>query len=347
MAGCGGCEDEQALVIPPGAPALDYRDPALWVARGDRGDDPCDRSWPGYPDGQGDAAADTFYVHPTTFGLESLDLVGNGDPANARQRAKVDETVADQAPAFASASRIWAPRYRQASLRAFAADPADERARGALDAAYRDVLAAFDHYLAAHNAGRPIILAGHSQGSTWLVRLLRDRFEGEPLADRLVVAYLVGEFIGPDTFEGLPICAHETATGCVVSWATVASDGTPRSACGSASLSPECTSAPINTRQTASCTNPLTWTDQPAAPTNNAAAALGSGPFLDEFVPGGLSAWCEGGVLRVDDRVSVAGVGTLRENIGDDLDSGDYHPIDIELFFGNIRANVSARVAAR
>ncbi len=56
--------------------------------------------------------------------------------------------------------------------------------------AYRDVLAAFDVFLAAQPAATPIILAGHSQGALHLSRLLIERRAA--LKGRLVAAYVVG-----------------------------------------------------------------------------------------------------------------------------------------------------------
>src|SRR3546814_7072434 len=50
---------------------------------------------------------------------------------------------------------------------------------------------AFDYFL-SQNEGRPLILAAHSQGSLHLIRLLREKVAGTPLASRIVAAYVVG-----------------------------------------------------------------------------------------------------------------------------------------------------------
>ncbi len=200
----------------------------------------------------------------------------------------------------------------------FAGNPDDAGVQAALDVAYRDVLASFDYYLAHHNDGRPIVLAGHSQGSTWFVELLKDRFDGKPLADRLVAAYLPGEFIGPDTFHDLPTCTRSDQTGCVVSWATVAKGGKPHGRRGSPALAPDCTRSPAHTRTTPTCIHPLTWTSAPTHETGNSAQAVASGPFDGEFVAHWFAAWCDGGLLRIDDRID-RGIGSFHDWIGGNL----------------------------
>ena len=72
----------------------------------------------------------------------------------------------NQASVFNACCRIYAPRYRQASLGGLNND-------AALDLAYTDVARAFRHFAAHANHGRPIIIASHSQGTNhariWLI----------------------------------------------------------------------------------------------------------------------------------------------------------------------------------
>ena len=326
---------------------IDYRQTASWAARGDRSGDACDVTVGPYTDQQSSAEADTFYVYPTVHGLEDYSDISNADITTRTYRRDVAVALATQATAFTDGTRIWAPYYRQASMGSFGTSYDTGPARAVHERAYADMLAAFDHYMANENNGRPIVLAGHSQGGTWLVRLLKERFDGKKLSDQLVAAYIMGEFIGPDTFDSLPLCTNGSDTGCVLSWATVAKGGTPRDACGSKLLSSACTSSPINTTKTPVATNPLTWTTTSSGPTDNTQLAINSGPFDGEFVEHWLSAWCDGGVVRIDDTVDGGfWVGTLKENLADYVKHGDYHFFDVELFFGNLRENVPNRVAA-
>jgi alpha-beta hydrolase superfamily lysophospholipase len=62
----------------------------------------------------------------------------------------------------------------------------------ALDTAYGDVLSAFDSFIAQADPTLPIVLVGHSQGAFHLMRLMRDRVAGTPMAARIAAAYVVG-----------------------------------------------------------------------------------------------------------------------------------------------------------
>ncbi len=330
-AGCSGCGE------PPPAPAGGYANDGNWAALPGRRD-PADEVPPGaaLEDGQAAAKADVFYVHPTTH--ETLFSFGNAALDDADANAGVDETLRFQASAFNGAARVFAPRYRQASLLALAVDDADGAA--SIERAYADVRAAFDEYVDKRSDGRPFLLAGHSQGSTMLIRLIRERLDGKPLQSRLVAAYLLGELVGTDTFTALRPCRTATETGCFVSWATARRGATPSLACGSRQLS-DCAGATVHTEELpVVCVNPLTWTPGGAAGPD---AHLGAGPGrglgggrFEGFATRAVGAACDAqGVLRIERDVDLAGV-----------DDGDYHTQDVNLFYLDVRANVARRVAA-
>ena len=67
------------------------------------------------------------------------------------------------------------------------------------------------------------MLAGHSQGSLHLTRLLRDRVASTPLAKRIVAAYVVGWPVSRTVdlpLMGLPECTAPDQAGCILSWQT-------------------------------------------------------------------------------------------------------------------------------
>src|SRR5262249_27804609 len=77
-----------------------------------------------------------------------------------------------QASAFNGCCSVYAPRYRQANGTAFT-HPSPDGGR-AIALAYTDVHRAFEEFNSRRGAGRPFILAGHSQGTVLAERLLHE-----------------------------------------------------------------------------------------------------------------------------------------------------------------------------
>ena len=91
---------------------------------------------------------------------------------------------------YADRARLFAPYYRQAAMKVYALNPEDRKPW--MRFAYADVSAAFAYYLEHENQGRPIILAGFSQGADMCYRLLAEYFGDEALHDQLVAVYAIG-----------------------------------------------------------------------------------------------------------------------------------------------------------
>ncbi len=283
--------------------------------------------------GPPDARADVFYIHPTTtlrFGRSNASFAGNAFDA-APLRA--------QASAFSASCRIYAPRYRQATLRA-------QRLRDhdALNLAYGDVRRAFADYLEHAGGERPFFLASHSQGTTHAVRLMQEAIAGKPVEQRLVAAYLIGGFVPAErSAHTLPVCESADQTGCVISWRTLRA-GARRGGLGEGTLSWWNGSYGVPGSRAAVCVNPLSWrADDAPMP---AAANLGSLPIGRKDDPQPVAhvtgAACRDGVLYVDLPTPVpAG---FNEPIG--ALTGNEHLLDYNLFWSNIRENVAHRLAA-
>jgi hypothetical protein len=161
---------------------------------------------------------DVFYCYPTLI-VSQNDLRWNVPIDDSVQRKNViGQAVTFQASAWGSTGRLFVPYYRQAHLRSYY--QLDNGGKEALLFAYEDVKNAFSYYLANYNNGRPIILAGHSQGSTHLSFILRDFFDNKPLQEKLVAAYIPG--IGLDTtmYKTLKLMTDATETGGYLVWNT-------------------------------------------------------------------------------------------------------------------------------
>jgi hypothetical protein len=172
------------------------------------------------PTATGALPVDVFFIHPTTYnGGRNWNAPIGSNSANA---VLTRTMLPNYAGPFVRVGRIFAPRYRQASL--YTRLTLREDAREARQFAYGDVQAAFRTYLARYNEGRPFIIVGVEQGGELAARLLRDEVAANPeLKNRLVAAYLIDTVVpaadyGPGA--ALPACASRQQTGCVLAWAS-------------------------------------------------------------------------------------------------------------------------------
>lgn len=321
-------------------PAPDYADEAAWAALPNRGD-MADVVPAGgtAKDAQATADVDVFYVHPTTYYENDGWNAAYDEPGNTMLFLE-SGVLRYQASTFNGAARVFAPRYRQATLYSFIGNGPDEAA--ALDFAYRDVARAFDNFIASRNRGRPFILAAHSQGSLHGMRLLQEKIAGTPLARRMVAAYLVGYAIPADMgLDGIGPCEGPSDTGCYLNWnsVTAAADGKGWTETSKVWLDGVLTE--IAGRALA-CVNPITGSLGGSA---DASENLGTVVFVDSEIampaplPRLTGAECDGGLLRVDPPADQEGLDVM-------VFDGDYHVHDYNLFYMNVREDVARRVEA-
>ena len=320
---------------PPKGSGPDYSKAESWIARPDIEDNPS--RW--LPKGASFALhpyperSATFYIHPTTY-LErdrwNAPIDAGGEPA---RRARL--FVETQAGALTYYSRVWAPKYRQAAYGAFLLRSED--AQKALDLAYHDVLHAFDSFLAVQPKNKPIVLAGHSQGSLHLLRLLADR--KNELKGRLVAAYVIGWPVGvaadlPAT--ELPACVAPDQTGCVLSWQSFRepanTDLVTKAWVGTAGLTGK-----ARVQEDILCTNPLTGKrNGTALPAANQGTLVPNGDLTEaKLDPGRVGARCDKGFLMIDGDVPNLGPYVLPGN--------NYHVYDYALFWESVRQDAVMR----
>ena len=171
--------------------------------------------------------ADVFYIYPTLV-TDMKDIRWNVPVTDATQNANVlNKVVKFQASAWATSGRLYIPYYRQAHLRSYY--QLKTGGKEALTLAYSDVKAAFELYLKKYNHGRPIIIAGHSQGATHGRLLLRDFFDGKPLQRQLIAAYIPGIGIKKDEFKTIKAMKSLNETGGFITWNTYKKNKLPKS----------------------------------------------------------------------------------------------------------------------
>lgn len=299
--------------------APDYSQPDAWAAL-PQTSDAADATPADLPNMQAEAAADVFFLHPTTYTGKKGHRLWNGPVDDPDLIARTDSgTIKFQASIFNGAGRVFAPRYRQVHLQAYyTKDQASARQAFAL--AYSDIKAAFEYYLEHYHDGRPLIIASHSQGTTHAKRLLTEYFDDFSLREKLVAAYLVGIAVAADAYDNLPPCRDAEQTGCIISWRTYR-EGVSRR----------------NPKDNILVTNPLSWT------TNNTPvpAAQNPGAVLRDFSVihrGVCGAQVADNVLWVEKPHDFPGSFFFWTK--------NYHIADYNLFYLSIRENARMRVDA-
>ncbi len=193
-----------AVNVLPFTSSLDYSLEGNWLYDG------------AYPENE----VDVFIVAPT---------VDTKSESNAsitpEYKKRFTYAMNQQQAIYAKTARIYAPFYRQASMNVYSMSDVSAKEQ-ALDNAYIDVSAAFKYYLEHKNNGRPLIIAGFSQGADMCYRLLEEYYGGNSetaitLRDNLIATYAIGWSMTEEMISKYPQivpATGETDTGVVVSF---------------------------------------------------------------------------------------------------------------------------------
>ncbi|MEM7358166.1 MAG: DUF3089 domain-containing protein [Pseudomonadota bacterium] len=305
-------------------------------------------------------SADVFYLHPTSY-------FGPGEwnsPATDEEFARqgIEHMSATQASGFSACCDVYIPRYRQAHLGSFAEKNFAQGSQ-ALEFAYQDVVRAFNQFVKERDPARPFFLAGHSQGALHGLRLLATEIEGTVLEQKLVAAYLIGYWLPPDIFQKTltttKLCSNASETSCIVTFDTFESTGKGKD---------EGVALPLwypdgwQAKEIAKtlCVNPLTWTT--GFESVDKKANLGSMAYQSEFSLGGLLANENPGYVYEElgsGETGVSGATCIEDGslVVDPQDGTRYdnpgkgeekslHPFEWNMFYMNIRTNISTRLEA-
>lgn len=289
-----------------------YADPASWAY--------CETDTEG-------KAADVFFINPTVYLGDEEHLVWSEyDEATG---AAFVGAINMEKGIYDADARFFAPFYHQAALSAYDLPAAE--AEPVFASAYGEVKDAFLYYLEHYNNGRPIILAGFSQGADMSIRLLKDVFADPAVNELLVSCYAIGWRITEEELAEYPhirFAEGERDTGAVIAFNSEAED------IRDSLMIP----AGVHTL----AINPLNWkTDgTPADKSLNLGACFTdyegritaeipqlTGAFLDR----------ERGALKVTDVSPTDYPGVLFED-------GVYHLYDYQFFYRNLQQNVQLRL---
>ena len=264
---------------------------------------------------------DVFFVAPTAVGGDSynMDMTEQKNLDNFLGATNMEKGIYDDKADF------YAPYYRQMTLGGY--DLPAEEGEEYLAIAYEDVSTAFDYYMDHFNEGRPVILAGFSQGGDMVKRLLKEHDLGE----QLVAAYIIGWNVTDEDLQKYPslqMAEGATDTGVIVSFCSE-SEGLNTS---------------IIVPDTTNGINPLNWkTDDTYADKSENKGAC----FTDYAgnINAEISNLCgayldaERGTLKVTDVTPEEYPGGLSF-----LEDGNYHLYDYQFFYRNLEENVQDRI---
>jgi hypothetical protein len=319
--------------VRPGEP--DYGQAASWLARPGVDNSPAHWTPRGYTPAAAPAAA-VFYVPPTSYLKRDRWNAPLDDPEAMRL---LNLFARSQATVFNGVAEVWAPRYRQATFGAFLTDRGD--AARAIDLAFSDVERAFRRFLAEVAPSRPVFLAGHSQGSLHLLRLLSQLPPDSPLRERLVAVNLAGWPVRADAdlqAMGLAACRRADEVGCVLSWQSFAE---PADTSGLIESFARARGWTRDDEQLV-CTNPLLGrlASEAVPPERNRGMLVPNEELTDAALkPGVVGASCSTeGLLLIGD--APPGLDRFV------LPGNNYHVYDFALFWANLRADVEARLAS-
>jgi hypothetical protein len=257
----------------------------------------------------------TFFVYPTIY-FEGK--TWNADIFDASYRNDNRLPLAFQAAVFNDLGPIWAPHYRQMMYEGYVQTSAAEQknAKTAYDTAYNDVFRAFKVFLKENPEG-PFIVAGHSQGTGHLKRLIKEYLMvNRELRKRMLAAFLVGGWVGIQEMGDLPICDDPEDINCWMSWRSCGKDFKRK---------------PYGDH--IGVVNPLTWSSNVSA----AKRRFHKGamyPNGKRILRKGLSSKIDDGLLRIQKLKGPVGWFFIWE---------DYHRADYNLFWFNIRENIYRR----
>jgi hypothetical protein len=305
-----------AARVLPFTGALDYSKQENWLFDG------------AYPENQ----VDVFMVAPT------VDIENEGNtPLTPGVKTALRYAMNQQQALYAETGRIFAPYYRQGTIKAYAMEDGPDKEL-VFNNAYMDVSAAFKYYLENKNNGRPLILAGFSQGADMCYRLLEEYYGGDGeraviLRDNLIAVYAIGWPMTQEMINKYPQIVPakgETDTGVVVSFE-----------CENGEVAGSIT-IPSDTKSIA--INPLNWrTDSVKAD-----KSLNKGTVLQDSETGAITSVEVGKygayIHPVKGTLVVPGIDTnVYTPVLDIFPKGSLHIYDNFLFFVNLQENIKKR----
>ena len=274
---------------------------------------------------ESDRDVDTFYLYPSSY------VSPKGENKRDENMVRIAGTCLDiQGSAFSGSTNVYAPLYRQV-------DPfmgfrfIEENKQDLVDEVIlTDAIDSFDFYIKNFNKGKPFILAGHSQGTTLLMKVLATYLKDKKeLLNKMVAAYMIGYGVTEEYMKEnkhLRFAKGETDIGVLISWNTE---------------KPELEESTPIVKEKSLCINPLNWRrDATYAPVNMNLGSLIKGKIVR---PGIADA-------KINVKKGTLECSTVKpedyRQVFDIFPVGCYHSMDYGFYYENIRVNAAKRIEA-
>ena len=165
----------------------------------------------------GQKTVDVFFVCPTVYG--GSESQRNMSLSDSESKVSFLSAINMEKGIYDADGRFFSPYYRQAGLQVYTMSAKEQETY--LGTAYSDVKAAFEYYMEHFNDGRPIVLAGFSQGADHCIRLMKDCFADGGTRERLVACYAIGWRLTEEEIKKYPhlkFAQGKDDTGVIVSF---------------------------------------------------------------------------------------------------------------------------------
>ncbi len=295
------------------AESIDYSDMSNWA----------------FWDSGEDKEADLFIVCPTV----DMGKAGNynADITDEKTRSKFVGALNMELGIYTDTASVYSPYYRQATFPVYSLD--EEEREQYMQIAYSDVRDAFLYYCDSCDESRPLILAGFSQGSDMLIRLMTEFFDDEKYSDRLAAAYAIGWSLSEEQtaeYPWLKPAQGESDTGVIVMFNSEAEHIN--------------SSLMVGEDEHTYAINPLTWkTDGTPAD-----KSLNKGACFTDYDGNITSEVPELTGAYIDEKRGTLKVPDINESDypAAIFDEGVFHIYDYQFFYRNLQENVAVRTAA-
>ncbi len=286
------------------------------------------QNWLSLPDSNKEV--DTFFLYPSSYVSPKDNIKPFADIQDEKMIRIANKCFDIQGSVFARDTNVYAPLYRQVDPKCGFKMLADGREDLVNEVLLRDAIDSFEYFLENYNKGKPFILAGHSQGTSLLMKLMSIYLgKHQELLEKMVASYMIGFSVTEEYLSNNPHLKFANGakdTGVIISWNTEKPNLKEKS--------PIIKGKPL-------VINPINWKrDSTYASKEENLGSLIKGKIVK---PGIADA-------KISKKKGVLECSTVEpeqfKQAFDFFPVGSYHSMDYGFYYENIRENVKDRIVS-